>query len=134
MKMPGKLVVIKPDGSTEEEYYQRNLPPLEQLQRLCGGYVEQIPVMVSYEGRKCACFADEEGKLKSRIVNHHASRLCVPHLIVGNLVVQVPLAKEEMPKTPRTSPLLIKDHRYGARSGQLVCSKCGRPQEEHHYE
>jgi hypothetical protein len=87
--MSGQLVVISPDGAHTIVRYETREPPLTLLQHHCGGYVQQIPAVVTYDGQKCPCFADEEGKLKNRPVNENASRLCQPHLIVGNLVIDV---------------------------------------------
>lgn len=89
--MAGKLVVIFPDGSRDEEDYTGREPEMEQLIKLVGGWVEQIPAMVRYDGRLCKCYADEEGLLKGLPVNHTASRLVRHHFqIVGRMVIEVP--------------------------------------------
>ena len=88
--MSGQLVVISPDGAHTIVRYETREPPLTLLQHHCGGYVEQIPVMINWEGRKCCCFADEDGKIKRNPqFNPEATRLCQPHEIVGNLVIDV---------------------------------------------
>ena len=105
--MAGKLVVIHPNGTLDEVEYAGREPEIETLQKLVGGWVEQIPAMVRYGGRLCRCYADEEGLLKGYPHNHTASRLVRQAFqIVGPMVIEVPAYGHAA--TPRVSRAALK--------------------------
>src|SRR5215467_10367283 len=89
-----KMVVIYPNGETAEEPYtpdEDGGPPLERMQGHVGGYVEQVPGMVTYAGKLRCAFVNEDGILHGLPVNHYASRLVRHmHRIHGNMVIVVP--------------------------------------------
>lgn len=94
--MSGKLVVIYPNGTKEEESYEGDEPSLETLQGHVGGYIESYPGMVTYEGRLCVAYINEEGLLNDLPYNPHASKLARIGQgpgIVGNMVIIVPEMK-----------------------------------------
>lgn len=86
----GKLVVIEPGGARWEREYKGRQAPIPLLKQVLGGEVQQIPALVSYRGQKCVCYSDRDGRTKGRPPNHEASRLCIPHLVLGNLAIEVP--------------------------------------------
>ena len=60
--MPCYLVTITPDGEITKEAITQ-LPKLDQLQKIVGGFIELIPYFDQYEGSACRAFCNEEGKL-----------------------------------------------------------------------
>jgi hypothetical protein len=57
-----EVFIIKVDGRVEYSTQTRE-PPLEQLQRAVGGYIQEVPHLDEYAGRRVKAYANEEGKL-----------------------------------------------------------------------
>jgi len=95
--MSGKLVVIKPDGSTIEHRIESKRPTLEILKELVQGWVERV--RVRWEGKVRDAYVDEEGLIKGLQSNRKAIQLLAPPFdpemvtIVGTLVIWVPDSK-----------------------------------------
>jgi len=85
---PRFLVVIQPDGSETRTEYRGFEPGLEILQKAVGGYIELV--RVTYDGRLCDAFVNEEGKLHGLAINGRATQLCAEFLddvIVGPIAI-----------------------------------------------
>jgi hypothetical protein len=50
-------------------------PQLEALQKIVGGYIEQVPMWSDYLGIPCAVYCNEEGKLHHLPINQRATML-----------------------------------------------------------
>jgi hypothetical protein len=57
-----EVYIIKSDGRVEYSTQTRE-PSLEQLQRAVGGYIQEVPHLDKYAGRRAKAFCNEEGKL-----------------------------------------------------------------------
>jgi hypothetical protein len=67
---------------------------LAEMQKLVGGYVQEVPLFGRYKGQACQAYCNEEGKLRNLPVNETATRLWkeqVPghrgDLLVGDIVI-----------------------------------------------
>ena len=86
----GRIHLVRTVGIIESTTPTRPLT-LEQLQKMVGGYVEQVKVQ--YEGRRLYACIDEEGKLKLKEPNVMATlmyRTANPgsnQIIVGDMVI-----------------------------------------------
>jgi hypothetical protein len=70
--MTDRIVIISPDGTIKE--ISTTVPPgLSELQQLCGGYIERVPLFDTYEGEKCKAYADEDGKMRALPANSVAT-------------------------------------------------------------
>jgi hypothetical protein len=70
--MAGRMFVIPPSGEivvTELE----TVPPIEELQKAVGGYIETVPYFTKYKDKQCVAFCNEEGKLKGLPYNSRAT-------------------------------------------------------------
>lgn len=77
MKPELTMVVVRPSGHVTEEQVAVN--NLAAFQRAVGGYIEVVPScdLFDYDNaiRPCIALCDEEGKLKGKPVNEHATRM-----------------------------------------------------------
>lgn len=70
----GKLIAIKPDGTTEE--VESKKLDLEATKKLIGNGCEIVErVKVRFEGRVRDCWLDEEGWCKPNVANRHVKRM-----------------------------------------------------------
>lgn len=76
------VVVIRADG-TVERVQTSEIPTLEELQRLVGGYIESVPVRIPVSD-KPVMIVNEEGKLKGLPRNRAATS--VARLFEGDYV------------------------------------------------
>lgn len=58
----GRVITIKADGTTEVTEPAKK-PTLEQMQQMVGGYIEQVPGLVKYNGETGIMICNEEGLL-----------------------------------------------------------------------
>jgi hypothetical protein len=65
----GQVIIIRADGGATVIQPVTKPPGLDVLQRIVGGYIEQIGGFTSYAGFPAVAFADEEGKLKGKPFN-----------------------------------------------------------------
>lgn len=99
-KLPGKLLVFTPEGKQEmialKPFPAR--PPLEELQRLVGGYIEVVPDDLYgisdpvFDTSRSVVLVNEEGRLIPLPLNHYAMKLIGSHKsgwgeLWGNVVV-----------------------------------------------
>jgi Domain of unknown function (DUF3846) len=94
------LISISPTGAILQNPI-KDVPTLDDLQKIVGGYIEVIPFWNVYnDGTKllpCVAFCNEEGKLHGLPINNHAQvlwqgavgdRMLTDHL-VGTIAVVV---------------------------------------------
>ena len=98
-------VLVIPPGGEPHSYEAEKSPPLSELQRLVGGYIEAVPHWRKYEGARCIAYCDEDGKLKNKPVNRWATltwyRSCGQHMgdvLVGDVVIIVNERRVRKPK------------------------------------
>lgn len=76
--MKGRMMTIAADGTMVVEQLDR-APSLERLQRIVGGYVEQVPAfdIVEEDGvrTRVVAFCNEEGKLEGLPANTVATKM-----------------------------------------------------------
>lgn len=102
--MSGKIVIITHQGRTSEEPYTGEEPALSVLQGHVGGWIEQVPGMVNYEGQLCVAFVNEEGAINDMPHNLYASRLVRHnHRLFGNMVIVVPSLESTTSRPTMTS-------------------------------
>lgn len=82
-------VVLYADGSVLTLATAGDYPTLEELQKAVGGYIEFVPVPAM---KDIVMVADEEGLLKRKTLNRHASDIAM-RPIVGDVVL---LFEQEM--------------------------------------
>lgn len=84
--MSGSIIVIRPDGSQEQQRHEgAGMPPLKQLQEAVGGYIEQV--QMRFEGKVRYAFVNEEGLLKNLPRNVPATAMLArEYLIAGNVL------------------------------------------------
>jgi hypothetical protein len=88
-------LIIKTDGSTQEELNKVVIDQLEWLQEKVGGYIERLSFSepLEYKGRAyLGMMLNEEGKLQNLPVNEIATALAIKgglryDFIVGNVVL-----------------------------------------------
>lgn len=85
------LLAIHPDGRVVTEV-QRGPIKLEQIQRVCGGYIQEVPFMRRFgEHARGTAYCNEEGKLRGLSYNAAATkawRACLPQgddVLVGTV-------------------------------------------------
>lgn len=82
-----KVQIIKADGTKEDREFT-DIPSIEQLHEIIGGYVELIPMRFRLGDRPAAMYVDEDGKPKSLPRNDQATMLTGGfHVIVGTAVL-----------------------------------------------
>jgi hypothetical protein len=79
--MIGRMTVIAPSGSASETQYTAE-PPLEDLQKAVGGYIELVPFWntigtVGGARMRCIVFCNEDGKREPLPFNREATALWV---------------------------------------------------------
>jgi hypothetical protein len=80
--------VIKVDG-TVTTTLDKDSCTLEEVQGIVGGYIEPVPLFVTWEGEPCQVWCDEEGKVKRKAINQKATEEWYDAVgaIVGNDVL-----------------------------------------------
>ena len=78
-------------------------PTLQQLQDICDGYIEQVPMWLDYLGIPCVVYCNEEGKQRRLPYNQRATRLWwdkmgggeYDDVLVGDIVLVVGLPDKD---------------------------------------
>lgn len=68
------LTTIHADGSKTVSDSPKS-PALDALQKAVGGYIETVPLFTRYEGRPCAAYCNEDGKVNGLPANKAATAL-----------------------------------------------------------
>lgn len=71
--MKGIATVFRADGAVAQLELEAPLS-LEQLQKLVGGYFQQVPHWHSYLHQRCIAFCNEDGRSLDLPINHRATK------------------------------------------------------------
>lgn len=82
------MLVLRTDGTQEEQTFTSREPPLRDLQKLVGGYIEMVPHSFKLKGKPAILFVNEDGLRLQLPRNEQATVLCEGfHTIVGTAVL-----------------------------------------------
>jgi hypothetical protein len=90
--MTGRLITIRPDGSTVSQEIEAE-PELQTLNDIVGGYIELIHGFTTFGNEPCIAFCNEEGKLHGLPLNIPATLLwrqagaATTDQLVGNVAI-----------------------------------------------
>jgi len=70
------LITIIPADNDKKVFVQetKRPPSLTQLQKLVGGYLEQVPHFEQYMTKRCTVYCNEEGKIRNLPSNERATK------------------------------------------------------------
>lgn len=71
---PYTLTTIHADGTIIHRYLDR-APTLQQYQEEVGGYIQEVPHLTTFRGKRCIAYCNEEGLIRGLKFNSAASNL-----------------------------------------------------------
>ena len=79
-----RVIGLAANGEVRE-HTQAKAPTLDELQKLVGGYIQQVPHWVKHDGLKADVWCDEDGKVNDKPFNRRATTMWYAALGVGSL-------------------------------------------------